>query len=74
MAGALLASLALAAASAIFSLLVGGSAQYSLVYGSLASVIIMLVWLYLCGNVLILGSVFNFILYRWHKEKQQKAE
>ncbi len=72
--GALLASLALAIASMVFSFLVGSSTQYSLVYGSLASVIIMLVWLYLCGNVLILGSVFNFILYRWHKEKQQKAE
>ncbi len=70
--GALLASLALAGASMIFSFLVGSSTQYSLVYGSLASVIIMLVWLYLCGNVLILGSVFNYVLYRWHKEKQNK--
>ncbi len=70
--GALLASVALAAASMIFSFLVGSSTQYSLVYGSLASVIIMLVWLYLCGNVLILGSVFNFVLYRRRQEKQAK--
>ena len=70
--GALLASVALAAASMIFSFLVGRSTQYSLVYGSLASVIIMLVWLYLCGNVLILGSVFNFVLYRWHRKKHGK--
>ncbi len=71
--GALLAALALAGASMIFSFLVGSSTQYSLVYGSLASVIIMLVWLYLCGNVLILGSVFNFVLYRWHREKHGKT-
>ena len=65
-------SVALAAASMVFSFLVGSSTQYSLVYGSLASVIIMLVWLYLCGNVLILGSVFNYVLYRWRKETQAK--
>ncbi len=72
--GALLASLALAGASMFFSLMVGRSTQYSLVYGSLASVIIMLVWLYLCGNVLILGSVFNYVLYRRHKEKNRKTD
>ena len=33
-------------------------------YGSLASVIILLVWLYLCGNILILGDVFNCVWYR----------
>ncbi|MFQ9916962.1 MAG: YihY/virulence factor BrkB family protein [Flavonifractor plautii] len=30
--------------------------RYSLVYGSLASVIILLVWLYLCGNILDSGK------------------
>lgn len=61
--GALLASAALAAASAIFSVVVGHSARYSLIYGSLASVIIMLVWLYLCGNILVLGNVVNYVIY-----------
>lgn len=70
--GALLASVALAIASGIFSFLVGSSAQYSLVYGSLASVIIMLVWLYLCGNVLILGAAFNYVLYTHLKERRNK--
>ena len=38
-------------------------------YGSLASVIIMLVWLYLCGNILIMGNVVNFVLFTHRKER-----
>lgn len=67
--GALLASVALAAASMVFSLIMGGSTRYSLIYGSLASVIILLVWLYLCGNILILGSVVNYVIY-YHKMEE----
>ena len=33
------------------------SGRYSLVYGSLASLVILLVWLYICGNILLLGAV-----------------
>ena len=65
--GAFLASAALVAASALFSWLIGLSSRYSLVYGSLASIIVMLVWLYLCGNILILGNVFNCVWYRKRK-------
>ena len=63
-AGAAAASAALAISSAVFGWMVGRSARYSLVYGSLASVIVLLVWLYLCGTVLILGVGVNFILYK----------
>lgn len=66
--GALLASVALVAASGLFSYFIGMSTQYSLVYGSLASVIILMIWLYLCGNILILGNVFNCVWYRHKKE------
>lgn len=66
--GALAASIALAIASMIFSALMGSSTQYSLIYGSLASVVIMLVWLYLCGNILILGNVVNYVIYKHRKE------
>lgn len=67
--GAVLASVALAAASILFSWFIGMSSRYPLVYGSLASVIILLVWLYLCGNILILGNVFNCVWYRRKKKK-----
>ncbi|MEG2097805.1 MAG: YihY/virulence factor BrkB family protein [Pseudoflavonifractor sp.] len=75
--GAVLAAAALVAASILFSWFIGLSSKYSLIYGSLASVIILLVWLYLCGNILILGNVFNCIWYR-HKKlrylKKQKTD
>ena len=69
--GALGASAALAGASAVFSFLMSHSTRYSLVYGSLASVIIMLVWLYLCGNILIIGNVVNYVLFTRRREKRQ---
>ena len=69
--GALAASAALAIASMIFSLLMGNSTRYSLIYGSLASVIILLVWLYLCGNILIMGNVVNYVLFTHRKEARR---
>ena len=65
--GGVLAAVALVAASILFSWFIGLSSRYALVYGSLASLIIMLVWLYLCGNILILGNVFNYV---WYKHKK----
>ena len=58
----LLAALAIAGASVLFSWFIGMSSRYALVYGSLASLIILLVWLYLCGNLLLLGAVVGRVL------------
>ncbi|MBR4098630.1 MAG: YihY/virulence factor BrkB family protein [Clostridium sp.] len=52
----MLTALTMVASSGIFSLFIGMSSRYALVYGSLASLIILLVWLYFCGNVLLLGA------------------
>lgn len=46
------------------------SSRYSLVYGSLTSVIILLVWLYLCGTIVILGNIVNRV---WYSHKRAKA-
>ena len=62
--GAIITAVLLVGASMVFSWFITLSSRYSLVYGSLASLIITMVWLYLCGNVLILGSVFNSVWYR----------
>ena len=72
MLGAFLAAGALVAASVIFSYFIGLSSRYSLVYGSLASVVILLVWLYILGNILILGSCVNWVWYRHRIERQGK--
>lgn len=66
--GAILASAALIIASMIFSNMMGASSRYSLVYGTMSSVIILLVWLYLCGTILILGSVVNYVWFA-HRKK-----
>ncbi len=71
--GAILASVMLVAASMIFSNFIDMSTRYSLVYGSLASVIILMIWLYLCGNILILGNLFNCVWYGHQKRKQEKG-
>lgn len=54
---ALTASAALVVTSGVFSWFIGISSRYSLLYGSLASLIILLVWLFLCGMILLLGAV-----------------
>ena len=63
--GAFLAAAALVAISVLFSWFIEMSSKYTLVYGSLASMIILMVWLYLCGNVLIMGNGINVLLDRY---------
>lgn len=60
--GAFAASAVLVAASMIYSRMISASIKYALLYGSLASFIIMMIWLYTCGIILIMGNVFNISL------------
>lgn len=59
--GALTATGALVAVCIVFSLFIAVSAKYPLVYGSLASVILLMFWLYLCCLVIIMGDVVNVV-------------
>lgn len=68
LAGAFLATAALVGFSILFSYFIGLSSRYSLVYGSLTSVVILLIWLYLCGTIVILGSCVNCV---WYSRKKQ---
>lgn len=65
--GAFLISILLVAASGLFSMFISLSTRYSTVYGSLASVIILMLWLYLCCNIVNLGNVLNYV---WWRRKQ----
>ena len=65
--GAFFISILLAAASGVFSVFISLSTRYSTVYGSLASVIILMLWLYLCGNIVNLVNVLNYV---WWRRKQ----
>lgn len=53
---ALVTAGAMVGSSAVFSWVIGLSVRYSLVYGSLASMVVLLAWLYFCGNILLLGA------------------
>jgi membrane protein len=66
--GALLAASALVGVSAVFSRMISESAKYAMVYGSLASVIILMTWIYMCCVIIVTGNVFNISLIR-AKEK-----
>ena len=60
--GALCASVVLVVASVIYSRIITASIRYELLYGSIASFIIIMIWLYTCGLILIMGNVFNVSL------------
>lgn len=66
--GAVSTAVMMAVASSVFSVFMEHSTRYSLVYGSLASVIILLIWLYLCGNILILGVLVNYVSFEERKK------
>ncbi|MGE4483606.1 MAG: YihY/virulence factor BrkB family protein [Oscillospiraceae bacterium] len=68
--GALIAAALLVIISMVFSYFIGMSVKYTLVYGSLASIIILMVWLYLCGHVLVLGNAYNIISFKYSAAKK----
>ena len=59
MPGAFIAAFLLVAVSIMYSWFINMSIKYTLVYGSIASVIILMVWIQNCGLILIMGNVFN---------------
>lgn len=71
--GALLASAALVVVSILFSWFIGMSSRYQLVYGSLAAVIILMIWLYTCGNILIMGSAFNYVYGKYWRMRRRSS-
>ena len=68
--GALIAAALLVIISMLFSFIIGMSVRYTLVYGSLASIMILMVWLYFCGHVLVLGNAYNIISFKYRGERK----
>ncbi len=50
-------------ATMIFGLYVSHFAAYSLLYGSLATAIVLLIWLYIISCIVLIGCEFNALLY-----------
>ncbi len=71
---AILAAGTLVGASVIFSWFVGFSSRYALVYGSLASLIVLLVWLYFCGNILLLGAAIACVWTKRHRNARHHGK
>ena len=60
--GAILATVALVGVSIVFSVFIDASTKYPLVYGSLASVILLMLWLYFCCMVIFCGAAVNIVI------------
>ena len=59
----------LVSVSGIFAIFINASIKYPLVYSSLASVIVLMVWLYSCCMVIYCGAAVNIAL----RDLKQKA-
>lgn len=57
--GAALSTCAVVVMSRIFSAFISASTRYSLVYGSLTSLILLMFWLFMTCQMLFLGAAFN---------------
>ena len=68
--GALISAVGMAGISVLFSWLFGHSAKYPLVYGSLASMILLMVWLDLLSLMMVIGSAINQALYETRKNRK----
>lgn len=62
--GAFVATISIVIFSIIFSGIISLSSKYSVVYGSLSAIIILMIWAYTCGLILIMGNVLNIVLRR----------
>ena len=63
--GALFSLIAWMVVSAIFSLYVSTMGNYSVLYGSLGAIIVLMLWFYLIGIIFVMGGELNALLFQW---------
>ncbi len=68
--GALISTAGLVLLSFIFSIFINSSIKYPVVYGSLASVILLMFWLYCCCQAIYIGATFNITIHDFRKKNQ----
>ena len=75
LAGTLIASLSWVAFSVIYASYVEtvGSGRYSVLYGALGTVVILLLWLYFSGFVILIGAEVNGIYLEMREEMVQRG-
>lgn len=72
--GAVFGTIVIALASLAFAFYVERFADYNATYGSIGAVIILMMWLYVTGNVLLLGAEVNSLIEHYHPEGKEKGE
>jgi membrane protein len=72
--GAIIGVVLLALGSLAFRFYIEQFSNYNATYGSLGGVIILLLWLYLAGLVILLGSEINALIEHYHPEGKEKGE
>jgi len=70
--GAFAAAVILVITSMFFSQLITASIRYEVLYGSLASFIILMVWLYTCAFILIMANVINISVSKHNEVKDSE--
>ncbi len=71
--GAVLATVAFELGKHGFLVYVGRVAQLEAVYGSLSSIIVLLLWLYFSALVLVFGAEYNIVRWRTRAEERDSA-
>ena len=71
--GAIVAAVILVVVSMFFSQLITASIRYEVLYGSLASFIILMVWLYTCSLILIMANVINISVSKLKEVKESEG-
>ncbi|MGP1910145.1 YihY/virulence factor BrkB family protein [Metabacillus sp. JX24] len=66
--GAVFATVGWAAVSFAFSYYVSSFGNYSAAYGSLGGIIVLMIWFYLSGMIIMLGGELNAVLYSRKKQ------
>ncbi|MUK88354.1 YihY family inner membrane protein [Ornithinibacillus sp. L9] len=70
--GALFATISWQLVSFVFSFYVENLGNYSAMYGSLGAVIVLMIWLYMSGVIIIIGGVLNAVIRKNKLNKHEK--
>lgn len=71
--GALIAAVGWVVFSLVFAIYVERFSNFSLTYGSLTSVVVLMLWLYACMYILFLGATVNELLERAEQAERKKT-
>lgn len=72
--GSLVATLLLTVASVVFNLYASNFADYDATYGSIGAVVLLMLWLYITGLVILIGSEINVLKERYAPEGKDEGE